>query len=96
MPAIRDAYKLDAKAIPFDFYEVVAALAPRPFLSCSPLKDSNFDVEGVRKAVPEANKIYQLMGAPDALQVRHPDCPHDFPPEEREAAYRFLDRQLKR
>lgn len=26
--------------------------------------------------------------------LRHPDCEHDFPPAEREAAYRFLDRFL--
>ena len=95
MPRLRDVYHLDAAQVPFDFYEVVAALAPRPFFSNSPLHDDNFDVAGVRKAIPEAQKVYDLLGAHDALQVHHPDCGHDFPDEIRQEAYRFLDAALK-
>ena len=96
MPRIRDIYHSVPKAVPFDFYEVAAALAPRPFFSNSPLRDSNFDVEGVRKAEPEVRKIYTLLGASAGFEVVHPDCAHDFPKEVREAAYRFLDAALKR
>jgi pimeloyl-ACP methyl ester carboxylesterase len=95
MPAIRDEYKLDPKLVPFDFYEIVAALAPRPFFSCSPTRDSNFEVEGVRKAERAVRPVYELLGAGDALQVRYPDAAHDFPNEVREEAYKFLDRALK-
>lgn len=94
MPSLRDAYGLDPSRVPFDFYELVAALAPRTFFSNSPLKDSNFDVAGVRKGVAEAEKVYRLLGAPQALQVRYPDCTHDFPPEMRREAYQTLDRVL--
>jgi hypothetical protein len=80
--------------VPFDFYEVVAALAPRPFFSNSPLHDSNFDVAGVRKAEAVARPVYELLGAGDRLQVRYPDCKHDFPPDTRQEAYRFLDDAL--
>ena len=92
MPRLRDVYKLDPDRLPFDFYEVVAALAPRAFFSNSPLRDSNFDYRGVQKAIPEAAKIYQLFDAADMLQVRYPDCEHDFPPDIREEAYQFIDR----
>jgi dienelactone hydrolase len=95
MPRLKDVYHLDVKAVPFDFYEVAAAIAPRPFFSNSPLRDSNFDVKGVRKAEPQVRKVYQLLGAPDAFRVAHPDCAHDFPPEVREEAYRFIDAALK-
>jgi pimeloyl-ACP methyl ester carboxylesterase len=95
MPRLRDVYRLDPKAVPFDFYEVVAALAPRPFFSNSPLHDGNFSVGGVRRAVAEAQKVYDLLHAGDRLRVVYPDCAHDFPPEVREDAYRFLDAILK-
>jgi hypothetical protein len=95
MPALRDKYELNPDRVPFDFYELVGALAPRGFLSVSPLRDSNFDYKGVQKAIPEAAKVYELLGAKDQLQVRYPDCEHDFPDDMRREAYRFLDQQLK-
>jgi len=94
MPRLRDVYKLDPDRVPFDFYGVVAALAPRPFFSNSPLGDDNFEVNGVKKALPIAAWIYRLLGAPDQLQVRHPDAAHDFPPEIRQAAYCFINHTL--
>jgi dienelactone hydrolase len=92
MPRIRDVYGSDPDHVPFDFHEVVAALAPRPFFSNSPLGDDNFDAAGVRKAAAEAGKVYALLGAADNLIIRQPDCGHDFPPAERRAAYGLLDR----
>ncbi|MGQ9590266.1 MAG: alpha/beta hydrolase family protein [Planctomycetota bacterium] len=95
MPRLRDAYGLDPERVPFDFYEVIAALAPRAFFSSSPLRDANFDVAGVRKAEAEARKVYRLLGAEGRFEVVCPDCGHDFPPEIRERAYRFLDGALR-
>lgn len=92
MPRIRDLYGLDPDRVPFDFYEVAAALAPRAFFSNSPLHDDNFDVRGVKKAEPKVREVYALLGAADRLQIIHPDCTHDFPPEARREAYRFIDR----
>jgi len=94
MPRLRDVYKLDPDLVPFDFYEVVAALAPRAFFSNSPLGDDNFDVNGVKKVIPLAAQVYRLLGAADRLQVRYPDVGHAFPPDVREEAYRFIDRAL--
>lgn len=95
MPRLKTVYKLNPDWVPFDFYEIVAALAPRAFFSNSPLRDANFDVNGVRKGIQEAKKIYRLYDAEDQLQVRYPDYEHDFPPEIREAAYRFMESVLK-
>ncbi len=94
MPRLNDVYKRDPNRVPFDFYEVVAALAPRPFFSNSPLNDDNFAVAGVQKAVAEAEKVYRLFGVADRLVVRYPDCGHDFPPEVRREAYRWVDQVL--
>lgn len=95
MPLLRDKYNLDPDQVPFDFYEVVAALAPRAFYSSSPKDDANFDVAGVKKAVPRALGVYSLFDAKDQLRVVYPDCDHDFPTETREDAYQFIDQALK-
>jgi len=95
VPRIRTVYELNPDKVPFDMYEIVAGFAPRAFFSVSPLHDSNFDVEGVRKAIGEARGIYQLLGAVDQLQVRYPDSQHDFPPKERHESYTFIDQVLQ-
>ncbi len=94
MPRLRNIYKLDPDRVPFDFYEVVAALAPRAFFSNSPKRDGNFDYRGVKKAEAEAAKVFALHKQRERLQVRYPDAGHDFPPAVRLEAYRFIDRAL--
>jgi dienelactone hydrolase len=96
MPRLRDVYQLNADLVPFDFYGIVAALAPRAFFSNSPVKDSNFEVSGVKKAEAACRPVFELLGAVEALQIRYPDCGHDFPPEIRREAYDFIDRVLER
>jgi hypothetical protein len=36
--------------------------------------------------------VYDLLSASDRLQVRYPDCEHDFPTEMRRESYEYLDR----
>ena len=94
MPLLRDKYKLDGDTFPFDFDDVITVFAPRYFFSNSPLKDSNFDVEGVREGLATAMVAYRYMNAEKNLQVRYPDAGHDFPREARLEAYRFIDNAL--
>jgi hypothetical protein len=95
MPRIKTTYPTPEQ-MPWDFHEVVAALAPRPFLAVAPLHDDNFEVSGVREVMEAAAPVYRLFGAEDRLAARYPDCAHDWPPAERDAAYAWLDRSLKR
>jgi dienelactone hydrolase len=95
MPLIATRYKNDPDQVPFDFPEIIATFAPRPFLASSPQRDSNFEVSGVKDAIRSAKPVYQLLGKPDHLQANYPDCAHDFPPEVRKVAYQFLDRHLR-
>ena len=81
--------------IPFDFHELVGALAPRAFLALAPLRDSNFKWESVDRIIAAARPVYQLYGVPERLAVEHPDIEHDFPPDMREKAYAWLERFLK-
>jgi dienelactone hydrolase len=96
MPRIAERYGADPSRMPFDFPDLVRALAPRPVFINAPLGDSNFDVSGVKDCVEAARPLYALLGAAEALIAVHPDCGHDFPPEVREQAYRFLQKALGR
>ncbi|GJM27114.1 MAG: hypothetical protein DHS20C16_35290 [Phycisphaerae bacterium] len=95
MPRIASVYNKDPKQMPFDFTEVLGALAPRAVFISAPLHDANFEVSGVYDCVEAAQPVYTLLGAPTALQSVHPDCEHDFPPDTRREAYGFIDGALR-
>jgi acetyl esterase/lipase len=95
MPRIASKYDLKPEKVPFDFPEVVAALAPRAFLACAPLHDDNFDVGGVKDCIAAAGPVYALLGAKDRLEAYYPDCKHEFPLVVREQVYLWLDEQLE-
>ena len=94
MPRIRDLYGGDPARVPFDFPEVIAALAPRGFFASAPVGDDNFAVAGVRRAFAEAGPIYALFNAEDRLVLVTPEAAHTFPRPQREEAYTWLDRVL--
>jgi dienelactone hydrolase len=80
--------------IPFDFHEIIGALAPRICFISAPIGDTNFRWRSVDTVAAAANAVYQLYGKPGNLQVAHPDGPHRFPPEMRERAYQLLKENL--
>jgi predicted dienelactone hydrolase len=95
MPLIKTKYKLSPDQMPFDFAEVIAAIAPRAVFVNAPLHDDNFDISGVHDVLNAVKPIYKLLGHPERLEEVHPDCAHDFRDTERKQSYEFLDRQLK-
>ena len=95
MPRLRELISSTCQKVPFDFPELIGALAPRAFFTNSPLHDANFEVEGVRVAIAAARPVYELLGVPDRLTAVYPDAQHTFPQAVREQAYEFLDRQLR-
>ncbi|MEE3371278.1 MAG: alpha/beta fold hydrolase [Planctomycetota bacterium] len=95
MPRIATRFQNSADRIPWDFPEIIATFAPRPFLAIAPQRDSDFDFTGVQDSVAAARPIYQLYGKPDHLKAHYPDTPHAFPPAARALAYAFLDQYLK-
>ncbi len=95
MPLIASAFGNDPEKLPFDFHELIAALAPRPFLAIAATGDNDFDVSGVRDVMEAARPIYQLHQAGSALQALYPEAPHSFPNVARRQAYAFLERHLR-
>lgn len=96
MPAIASEFGKDPARMPFDFPELLAAVAPRPLFINAPLRDENFDVSGVRDCVAAARPVYTLLGAPEALRAEYPDDGHDFPGAVRAQAYAFLAEHLNK
>jgi hypothetical protein len=88
-------YRGRLKEIPFDFHELIGALAPRHVFIVAPLKDSNFQAKSVDDIGKAARDVYKLYGHSDRLRIEHPDCEHDFPEEMREEAYKLLEQVLR-
>ncbi len=86
MPRIAERYGRDPKRMPFEFAEVLGAMAPRPIFVSAPEKDENFAARGVDEAVRESGH--------GRIEVQHPECGHDFPVEMRQRAYGWLDAAL--
>jgi dienelactone hydrolase len=95
MPRIAADYGSDPERVPFDFPELIAAIAPRSFFASAPVHDDNFDCDGVKEAIAAARGIYELHGEGDRLRAVHPDGGHGFPAAARDEAYRFLETQLR-
>jgi dienelactone hydrolase len=94
MPRLAD-YLERVADVPFDFQELIGALAPRHVFLSAPLGDTNFNWQSVDRIARAARPIFKLHDAADRLRVVHPDCAHDFPPEIREEAYRWIDTVLR-
>lgn len=81
--------------IPFDFPELLGALAPRTVFISAPLDDSNFRASSVDACANAARPIFRLYRAAGNLRVVHPPGGHDFPLVAREQAYRLLTENLR-
>lgn len=79
--------------VPFDFYELVAALGERTVFVNAPLRDKNFKHESVDRIATAAAPVFKLLGG--KLTVVHPDTEHDFSDDARFEAYRVIESVLK-
>jgi hypothetical protein len=88
-------YRGRLQDIPFDFHEMIGALAPRHVQILAPLHDHNFQAASVDRIAAAARPVFQLRGHSERLEIAHPDCAHEFPEDMREKAYKLLDRVLR-
>lgn len=94
MPKLAE-YRGRLEQIPFDFHEMIGALAPRTCFINAPLGDTNFKWKSVDNIYLAAYEIYSLHGRPGNLTVEHPNCDHDFPSAVRFRSYEVLDLNLR-
>lgn len=95
MPRIASEYGNDPKRMPFDFDDVLLAICPRAVFAMSPLKDSNFEVSGVKDVIAKVEPAYKKLGAESKLKAIYPDAGHEWPEDARKEAYEFVDKWLK-
>ncbi|MDA0809628.1 MAG: alpha/beta hydrolase [Planctomycetota bacterium] len=94
MPRLSD-YRGRLNEIPYDFPELLGALAPRPIFVNAPLHDSNFVAASVDRCADAARPVYKLLGDDKNLVIRHPDSDHNFPDAMRQEAYQLIDSVLR-
>lgn len=94
MPRLSN-YRGQLDKIPYDFPELLGALAPRPLFVNAPLHDSNFVAASVDRCADAARPIYKLLENDKNLVIRHPDSDHNFPDEMRAEAYKLIDSVLR-
>lgn len=86
MPRINTVYENSPAKVPFDFTDVLAAIAPRAVFVNAPVRDANFEVSGVDDVAKAVGGRFPK----GRLVVVHPEAEHDFPVAERMRAYEFL------
>lgn len=88
-------YRGRLRDIPFDFHEMIGALAPRVCFISAPKGDGNFRWRSVDRIADAAAPVFELFGQAGNLIVEHPDCGHDFPDTMREKAYALIAKTLR-
>ncbi len=84
-------YLPDKAAIPFDWHQLLALIAPRPLFVWYATRDTIFpETLGLDAVFRDVRTVYGLYGAADDLAWHPFDGPHAFPDAGRELAYRWL------
>lgn len=76
--------------IPYDFHEVLAAIAPRPVLVIAPVLDQDASLTDIQTCVQQAGKIYQLYHQPKNIQLYTPNDYNRFSNEMRKRTIDWL------
>jgi len=78
-----------------DYPDVAALAAPKPALFYAGEQDGLFPAASVRDAFAKMRQVWASQGAGARLETRFWPQGHVFPVEQQEAAFDWLDRQLK-
>jgi hypothetical protein len=90
LPRLKTVYNLDLTKFPFEYTEVIGAIAPRVFFSNSPLNDGVQSGYRPKAAAPFISEYFEAMGVKDNFIFLQPAGGHDFPWTYRHLAYKKL------
>lgn len=86
---------LDRGRVPFDFGQIAALVAPRPFFNYFGQADAIFPHwQAIGEALQSVLQLYDSIGRNQRFEMLMGGGPHDFPAHIRELSYRFLDHWL--
>lgn len=90
IPELTEQIKNDL--VPFEFHEIIALAAPRPFFNWFTQQDTIFpNWQAAAFASLDIQRLYQWLGADERYISLLGNGEHDFPPHIRELSYKFLD-----
>ncbi|MFV2067353.1 MAG: dienelactone hydrolase family protein [Pirellulales bacterium] len=78
-----------------DYPDVASIACPKPMLFYNGTQDGLFPLPSVREAYEKMHQVWKSQGAADRLETRLWDVPHLFSRPMQDAAFRWLDRQLR-
>ena len=78
-----------------DLPDVVSLTAPHPLFVQQCIRDSLYNIEGMRASCERIESIYHDIGCPERFRSSFYDTPHAFTIPMQEDAFRWLDRWLK-
>jgi pimeloyl-ACP methyl ester carboxylesterase len=81
--------------LPYDFDELIAALAPRPVYILSPQFDRDATPADVKLAVEQARKIYQLYSAADNVMLDEPWDYNRLPAGTQDRVIQWMKEKMK-
>jgi dienelactone hydrolase len=91
LPADPEQCPPRALALGLDHSDFIAAFAPKPVVLLGQEKDF-FDVRGLEEAHARLRRLYELLGAPENLELVISSDYHSYSQPSREALYRWFNR----
>ncbi|MFA6242963.1 MAG: alpha/beta fold hydrolase [Candidatus Hydrogenedentales bacterium] len=89
-------YVDDIDQAPFDWHEIIACIAPRPYFNWSTLNDDIFpETDNLADVYEQVRGVYALYGKGELFTGKLAPGKHRFPPEAREEAYTWIEKRFQ-
>lgn len=92
--SVEGTTRMPLSAVPYDYDELIAAIAPTETLLYSPLRNRFANAASVATAATKASAAWG--GKKDAFTFMQPDAPSDFRGDEVDTAVEWVDAVLSR
>jgi pimeloyl-ACP methyl ester carboxylesterase len=81
--------------IPYDFEDLLAAVAPRPVLVVQPQLDRDATPADVKSAVDQAKRVYELYGSAGKLELQEPWDYNRLPTKTQDEIVKWMGTNMK-
>lgn len=81
--------------IPYDFHEILAAIAPRPLLVVAPTWDQYASFTDIKQCIDEVKKVYELCKEKDKLELFAPEDYNRFSNEMKDKVVSWMKENFK-
>jgi dienelactone hydrolase len=90
-------YVDDIDQAPFDWHEIIACIAPKPFFNWATLNDDIFPkTDNLADVYVQEGQVYDLFGKKSAFVGKLAPGAHRFPADVRKEAYDWIEKEFER